>query len=383
MMDYAVDLGTTTIQTSRVAPSLNGTDCAAFLNPQRKYGSDVLSRMKNAASDDRIKKELSELIQGSLRERFAGEEVGKVVLSGNTAMIHLFFGEDVSGMLTAPFTPVILGMQKMSFCGADLIAFPAVSAFVGGDIVSGLYACGIDSDGPLTLFLDLGTNGELVLAGEGQLLAASVAAGPAFEGGNLSVGMAAVSGAIRNVKVRRGFVQIETIGDVEPKGLCGSGIFDLIAELLKDNIINEHGTLRDDLVETGLPIYRNALNQNLILTQDDIRAFQTAKAAVRAGIEVLLHRGGVSAKQITRVVISGSFGAHLKKESIKGTGLLPEELAEKAEMPGNTSLFGAKKLLAHPGDEEQVIHLADSAKLIPLAGEKDFEKSFIRFLDFQ
>ena len=397
-----------------------------FTNPQRKaaLGSDVLSRAKNAASDERVAERMRQLIRNqiadyakSFLERAGIKEDCPIVISGNTTMLHIFSGLPTGGLLRAPFIPgdISLRHETIDFdesmlyeesvwktgephdsgnaqceggvrSGGRLRAtiFPCISAFVGGDIVAGIYALDLTEKKEPTLFIDLGTNGEMALAVNGRLYVTSVAAGPAFEGGNISIGMAAVEGAISHVKIKSGFCRTDwlksedshlqgrkniTAGETEggiraggskgkaktdqsakgaryrptnevscrprgtiftsqrwhptgqdksdtacgnrgektdiigrtekrsmdyPRGICGSGLFDAVAEMYLDGIIDCHGTLSDRYIDEGFPIYIRDAGHRLLLKQDDIRAFQTAKAAVCAGAMTLLRAASAS-----------------------------------------------------------------------------------------
>ncbi len=443
----AVDIGTTTVAMSLVSLSDNSeTATVNFINPQREaaLGSDVLSRMKNAA-DPRIARRMRGLLTDALSDgidRLCGMAklngrsgcqvtdrnaacgsngdsavsgsglkalkdpvIGSLpmVVAGNATMLHIFSGLDTASMLTAPFAPADISLRheimrrddpakedgtapagKEAGSGAEgfpVTVFPCVSAFVGGDIVAGIYALGLLQKEEPVLFLDLGTNGEMALAVGGKLYVTSVAAGPAFEGGNISIGMAAVKGAVTRVFIRSGFSRVETVGGVPAKGICGSGLFDAVAGMYQDGVIDRHGTLSERYIEDGFPVYIRDAAHRLLLKQEDIRAFQTAKAAVAAGAEALLRAGGVPAEKVKEVYIAGSFGEYLDLASAKTVGLLPEGLFDRARSVGNTSLLGAKKLLLHPEDEDVVREIAASAEPLDLAGDAFFKDAFIERME--
>ncbi len=474
----AIDIGTTTVALSLVPLGRDGKPVTVcFINPQREaaLGSDVLSRMKNAAEpriarrmrrmlveaitaetkrllevtraegddgvvtdrEDQVDKVLptghenqdgtvlstdrEDQVDTSLMAGQAGDAFFKrlpFVVAGNATMLHIFSGLDTASMLTAPFVPKdvslrheVLGaaprQQGEVSCTEDeagtiprrqgeafytgegkgaapcpVTVFPCVSAFVGGDVVAGIYALGLHEKRKPVLFLDLGTNGEMALAVDGKIYVTSVAAGPAFEGGNVSIGMAAVSGAISQVRIQSGFCRVKTVGGAPARGICGSGLFDAVAQMYFDGIIDRHGTFSERYMDDGFPVYMRDATHRLYLTQEDVRAFQTAKAAVAAGAEALLRAGGVAVGDVDEVFLAGSFGEYLNPASAKVVGLLPEALFERVRVAGNTSLRGAQRLLLHPEEEDMVKKIADAAIPLDLAGDDFFKEAFIERMDF-
>ncbi len=377
-----------------------------FINPQRAaaLGSDVLSRMRNAANPRtgaRMRSMLLASIRHGAEALFEKTKLDDtthtggvpVVIAGNTTMLHIFSGLDTASMLKAPFIPADMSMRREWLkmentseepgqgTGMPVTLFPCISAFVGGDIVAGIFALDLLEKKAPVLFLDLGTNGEMALFTGEKLYVTSVAAGPAFEGGNISIGMAAVDGAISRVNIRRGFCRVETVGGKPAKGICGSGLFDAVAQMFADGIIDSHGTLSERYIEDGFPVYMRDASHRLILTQDDIRAFQTAKAAVAAGAEALLCTAGVSVEEVAEVCIAGNFGEYLDPASAKTVGLLPREMFDKMRSVGNTSLLGAEKLLAHPEDKEIVEKITEVAIPLDLAGDELFKTRFIERME--
>ena len=384
----AVDIGTTTVALSVVdTGSAIKPPQTVIENPQRLYGSDVLSRMNNAAKQ-KLAAKMRTMIRKAICDAAAAggadwHSLSGVTLSGNTLMTHLFHGLDVSGMLAAPFTPAELSPAVCDWDGVPVISMPAVSAFVGGDIVSGIYALDLIHSKSPVLFADLGTNGELVLFTDGRLVTSSVAAGPAFEGGSLSIGMPALPGAIDALTVKNGFCRVHTIDDVlPPKGLCGSGLIEAVYELLQDGILDRYGSFlsasyRDD----GFPLYAQNAGQKLLLTQADIRAFQVAKAAVRAGMDTLLSVCGLQASDIGCFYLAGSFGTHLDIKKASGTGLIPDAFISNTSLVGNTSLAGAIRLSQRPDDIAEVADIARHAESVSLADSDFFKEAYIRYME--
>lgn len=409
--NLTIDLGTTTLVfqlTERGNQKL--IHAVTSLNSQKKYGADVISRIQ--AATQQKAEELRACIIKDLRAGIAkltGEcdihvqQLEKIVIAGNTTMIHLLMGYDCSGLGKYPFAPVNLDMISEpvdALLGAEIvenrtvkkeeipevIIFPGISAFVGGDILSGLYALDFHKKDEICLLIDLGTNGEIALGNKDRILVASTAAGPAFEGGNISWGTGSVAGAVSSVKINRRNtngtkedadagqiydVTVRTIHDKVPCGICGTGVIEIMSELLKQGIVNETGLLSDKYFDNGFPIVKTADGKQIVFTQKDIRELQLAKAAIRAGVETLLLRYGITEKEISRVYLAGGFGYFLNMEKAAVIGMLSKKLAKKAEAVGNTSLAGANKfLLDNEGDialesikavSEEIVLAKDSA----------------------
>lgn len=313
------DVGTTT-----VAMLLHGADGAVedryvALNPQADYGADVISRIRAAEDEDKAgdmrRKILGTLEQGldRFRKKLAAGESLQLVLAANTTMTYLLMGWDTSELGRAPFRASRLEAVETDIAGVPCFVFPGMSAFVGGDIVAGMYACGMAEQDGITLLIDLGTNGELVLGGSRRRIACATAAGPAFEGG-----------------VNR--------------GVWGADMISRLAALRRAGLLDETGLLAEECFESGVRV------GNVHVTQDAVRTVQLAKGAIAAGIEVLLEKYGIKAEQVDRVVLAGGFGYYLRPKDAAEIGLLPEGLAGRAVAGGNTALSGVlkagRKLLA-------------------------------------
>ena len=392
----AVDIGTTTIELScfippdhdvsedGFQPPENELFHEHFSNPQRRYGADLLSRANNA-----IRFDLSETMREMVRcaifravtsHRINWQELSLIILSGNTLMLHLFWGWNVSGMTTAPFTADKLTLHRELWDSVPVISMPCIGAFVGGDILSGLYALDIHDRTKNTLFVDLGTNGEIILSHSGRLLASSVAAGPAFEGGNISIGTFARPGAIDSVTIRRRFCRIHTIdGLLPPRGICGSGLIEAVYELFQDHIIDAHGSfIADNDRADGFPLFAPGRSEPLSLSQNDIRSLQMGKAAVRAGMETLLSASGIPETAVDTLYLAGSFGEHLDIKKASGIGLIPKTLLPRTKLAGNTSLLGAIRLGCHPTETDTLSAIAKEATLLSLADCDAFKSAYIR-----
>ncbi|HEY5974494.1 MAG TPA: ASKHA domain-containing protein, partial [Geobacteraceae bacterium] len=374
----AVDLGTTTIAASLVEPtSGRRLALAGSLNPQRPFGADVIARLTYATSGEGNLAQLGLLVNGELA-RLVAElcrqadiepgQIGRVAIAGNPTMSHLLLGLPVDSLARPPYRPRQTGGHDTTTgslgweLDVPVYVFPSPGGFVGGDTVAFLYGQGVAShQSPVTnhrLYLDFGTNGEIALTAGGQLLATAAAAGPAFEGGNLACGMAALPGAIDRVWLADERLVWSTVGGAVPTGICGSGVLDTIALLLGEGLMDLTGrlleaaeaatSLADRLQRTpqghAFVLYRDAARQ-VFLSQEDIRQVQLAKAAIRAGIQVLLARAGIGAHQVDEVVITGSFGVTLAAAGLKSVGIITENMVRTSRFVREGALAGVEKAL--------------------------------------
>lgn len=437
----AIDLGTTTLAFSLVnIGSKQILHTVTMLNSQRKYGADVLSRIHASVDGKKdglrkaVQKDLCEGIDKLLKEyrtttvadglsEQQSVDIEQIVISGNTTMTHLLMGYDCSTLGVYPFRPVntelitgtaeeIIG-YSYSIQGREteipVTILPSVSAFIGGDIVSGLYALDFATNKEISLFVDLGTNGEIALGNCDRILTTSVAAGPAFEGGNISCGTGSVVGAICAMEINSNdrnshnndsesekqalTIQIETIHDAPPCGICGTGVIETVAELLKCGLIDETGLLADEYFESGFMLANSDNTAKLecteqptkvqsykpiIFTQQDIRQFQLAKAAVRTGIEILTKEYGITTDEIAKVYIAGGFGYHLNITKAASIGLIPQELTTKATAVGNTSLAGAVKFISDAKASDTIQRIKNASEDIILANDNDFQELYLK-----
>jgi len=387
----AIDLGTTTLAFGLADLATGGIKIKlTAVNPQRVYGADVISRIK-ASNEGKgqvlkslIRQELIHGIRVMMKDgRISLNDVEKIVIAGNTTMIHLLMGYPCEGLGSYPFTPY---RQGFIYAGSDelfdisekipVIILPSISVFVGGDITAGLLACGFDNLEKPCLFIDLGTNGELALGNKERVLVTSVSAGPAFEGGNISCGMGSIPGAIYRVSVSDGKPCYETVGGLPPKGICGTGVIELTALLLKEGIIDKDGLLIDEYFDKGYSI------DGIKFTQQDIRNVQLAKAAVRAGVEVLLRNYGISYDDVDRVYIAGGFGYYLDINKAADIGLIPADLTNKAKAAGNTALSGAVMASTDVKAKARLEHIIAVSEEIRLSDDRDFNELFIKYISF-
>ncbi|HEY6874609.1 MAG TPA: ASKHA domain-containing protein [Geobacteraceae bacterium] len=417
----AFDLGTTTI-----AASLLDLDSGArladagSLNPQREFGSDVVSRLAAACASRDALGRMARLVNGEL-ERLAGEilaaagaspgGLATVAIAGNPAMEHLLLGLPVESLAFPPYRPLFTAGRTVSTAdlgwqtAVDACIFPLPGGFVGGDLVAFLYGAGVaghpsfrPSRVPVTrhrLFLDLGTNGEIALVAGERIYATSAAAGPAFEGGNLACGMAALPGAISGVAFVDDRVGLSVIGGGAPAGVCGSGVIEAIAGLLRAGVMDATGrllapgeipsNLANRVIsrngETAFLLYRDA-QREICLTQQDIRQVQLAKAAIRAGMEVLFEKARIRYDAVQEVILTGSFGARLTPDGLKNVGIFPEKMVEICSFVRDGALAGVERAACTSRGSEAVDALAAALRVIPLSGTPAFEKHFLEQMNF-
>jgi uncharacterized 2Fe-2S/4Fe-4S cluster protein (DUF4445 family) len=388
----AIDLGTTTL-VGQLLDLGSGKTLAVTtaLNPQTAQGGDVMSRVQLALSAEGSGK-LRSSIRGKLGELVA-ELVGtggiepnrlkSVVLVGNTVMHHLFGGIDIHSLSRYPFQPEHLGSVEMKASGlgwslpeaVDIRFLPCLGGFVGSDVLAGIAATGLYRRQAPGGLVDLGTNGEIVIGDRSGLLCASTAAGPAFEGGRISMGMRAATGAIDSVTNEGGRLFCHVLGDAEPRGICGSGLVDAVAAGLGLGAIEPSGRLArgEKKLRLAGPVE---------LTQGDIRELQLSKAAIAAGIEILLGRLGLDLGRIERVYLAGAFGNYVDVGSARSIGLFPFPAA-MVEPAGNTALLGAKLLLLAGEDGERTIgEILGKTRHLSLAADPGFQETFVEQMGF-
>ena len=390
----AVDIGTTTIAMQLVGlESRSILDTYVTVNHQRAYGADIISRI--SASNAGKRKALQQSILGDLRKGIDtllyGKNISaeKMVISGNTTMIHLLMGYSCETLGVYPFTPVnvdviesdypkIFGDEAYTF---SIVILPGASAYVGGDITAGLLTCGFYENEKVSMLIDLGTNGEMAIGCRNKILVTSTAVGPAFEGGNITCGMGSIQGAISSAKLENGKFQVKTIGGKEPIGICGTGVIDIVYELLASGAVDKTGLLEDEYLESGVLIAPKAEN-DVRFYQKDIREFQLAKAAVRAGVETLIAEYGISYGEIDAVYIAGGFGYKLDTVKAAGVGLFPEEFKYKMKAIGNSSLEGSVLYLTDAEVKGKSSVIISKAEEIQLASHPKFHDFYMNYMYF-
>jgi uncharacterized 2Fe-2S/4Fe-4S cluster protein (DUF4445 family) len=405
-----VDIGTTTLVATLVdLKTGKEVVSTSALNPQSLHAHDVLSRIKLASDSAGLAllyglflSETDRMI-GELTDRSGVERshIYEVVYSGNTTMLHLATSTDPSPLGRYPYTPVLRGGDYLPVPqgglhvadGAGLYLPPVISGFVGADIVSGVLATRLHERKGTTLFIDIGTNGEMVIAGGGRLVASSTAAGPAFEGMNITFGMRAGDGAIESFEAKEGGLVVGTIGQAAPKGICGSGLVDIVGELVAHGVIDRNGRIaaggngsipgvfKERLgLKDGKPVF--FLSDSVYLSQGDVRQVQLAKGAIRTGVEYLLRDAGAGPGDVDAVLIAGAFGYHLKEKNLLALGLLPGEFRGKVSFVGNTSKTGGVAFLLNKGYRAEMEGVARAVRTIELADYEDFDRTFVNFLRF-
>ena len=399
----AVDIGTTTIAV-RLHDLTDGRVIgeAADLNPQVAWGHDVLSRVSRSVEGEAgpLREAVTNKVEGLVltltRALSAGHgTLRELVVVGNPAMTRLFLGADVSMLGDGASPGVNHPTRTLDTVAADLSALgmasvlvgPEVSAFIGADAVAGLLATGLAQRSDDALLVDLGTNGEVVLVSGGDIYAASAAAGPAFEGYGLTSGMRAEPGAIEAVWLDGDVLGVRTIGGERPRGLCGSGLVDLLALLLATGALDSSGRLRLEgplaarVVETpGGRVFE--VSSDVLLTQQDIRQAQLAKAAVQVAIEAVLVEAGRSVETVAEVLVAGGFGSHLRPASLAAVGVVPGAWTERVTLAGNAALAGASAMLLSSAARREADDLAKRVHTVDLAGRPDFQMRFIAALAF-
>ncbi len=394
----AIDIGTTTVAISLVGmDSKTVIHTVTTVNRQRAYGADVISRIQSSndgnkeALKESICKDLHDGIEKLLEEKAVDlSKVDKIAIAGNTTMGHLLMGFSCETLGVTPFTPVDISTihtnakELLGFeADIEVILLPGVTTYVGADITAGMMVCDFDKNEKVNVLVDLGTNGEMAIGNKEKILVTSTAAGPAFEGGNISCGMGSVMGAICHVKIDGDTVECETIGDKPMVGLCGTGVIETTYELVKEELIDETGMLDEDYFDDGYVLGRTPEGEVISFTQKDVREIQLAKSAVRAGLETLILRYGVSYDEIDTLYLAGGFGYKMDLAKAIGIGLLPEELQEKTIAIGNSSLAGAVLYLTSEDGVNRADHIATFAEEISLATDKDFNQFYTDHMFFE
>ena len=414
----ACDIGTTTVvcylidkETGQIISTRSGA------NPQRSFGADVLSRIDAAArADDNDKAngglqmmqtQIVSLLNGWISEMLTEcgrTKVSRFSVAGNTVMCHLLMGISPEKLGKAPFlpdeyfgrvfNPLDIGLENCQ----TMIIFPAVSGFVGGDITAGMMETVNCNE--LTLYLDIGTNGEMALGKGDRYVCCATAAGPAFEGAQIELGMPASKGAVDKVWLEGRRIKYSVIGNDRPVGLCGSGLIDALAVLLKAGIIDENGTIlsgqelpilfrsyvfeveAEEAVQSTEPSLAVHIAPGVYITQEDIRKLQLAKGAIAAGIEVLFKEYGCTPCNIDVLTFAGGFGNYIDKASAAAIGLFPQELLDKAKEVGNAAGNGAVSAALSQEAWERALEISGDMRYIELASYPHFNEMYVEHMNF-
>ena len=412
----AVDIGTTTVVAKLV--NMKEGSCLATqaeLNPQSRYGDDVVSRIAYAQSDDKsaeLHKAITDCINKLISQlckqaHIKAEHIYEVCVVGNTTMNHIFLRFPVAQLGQAPYRafsieahnrqPNELGLSINS--AGNIYTVENIAGFVGSDITAAALAADIDSADEMTLIVDIGTNGEIVLGTGDKLYAASCAAGPALEGARIGCGSRASEGAIEAVVINEDEddINLDVIGSQPPHSICGSGLIDAVAVLLELGILDRTGRFVEAeklkasvspaifsriTEQQGQRAFVLAENERVILTQEDIRQVQLAKAAIRTGIKLLQKKIGLKDNDIKQILLAGAFGNYIRRESALRIGLLPNVPAERIHFIGNAACSGAQMILLNSALRAEAKQLACKIEYIEIAHEKDFQDVFADSMAF-
>ncbi|MDR3363945.1 MAG: ASKHA domain-containing protein [Clostridiales Family XIII bacterium] len=415
---FAIDVGTTTVAVKAVDTG-SGRELAvrAFTNPQRVYGADVLSRINNAMDDaSALSGLITDALGAAIKEiacdgAVCPKAVDKVVIAGNTTMSYLLLGLRCRSLGLAPFEPEYALKPSYSYRevfktdGLDcpVYIYPYISAFVGGDIVSGLVNIGRHLEtgqAPSFMLVDMGTNGEIAYRCGDRLITTSTAAGPALEGGNIACGMSGMDGAVHGVRYEAangcgGRFSVKTIGGGPAAGICGSGVIDLMATLLDAGFVSQSGAFTDAALAIAedtepAPVLKQLViaeadapagGARVVFTQKDVREFQLAKGAIRAGIDILIEEMGEAPAMF---YLAGGFGQNISLESAFRVGLIPREMRGRIRFVGNTSLGGCVDACVGGGSDTPLpsLRAAGAAREINLGAHKSFNGKFMETMMF-
>lgn len=419
----AIDIGTTTVVTSLI-DMMTGKELgtASRINAQKEFGLDVLTRISYETEHPEDGKEhLQKVIIDSINEmldevcrkpevpgkgRIEKHDIYEITVAANCTMMHMLLGVSAGSIGRAPYAPVFVKSKNLRAAeigiqageGARLYCLPSVSAYIGADIVAGAYVCELRKQQKKVLFIDIGTNGEIVFSDHGRLLSCSCAAGPALEGMNISSGMRAAAGAIEDVKITEQGVKLQIIGQEEyrqeeAEGVCGSGILAVVKELRRTGLIRKDGAFikpkdiseedyRYPMLELDGRKRKFKMTERLRITQGDVRQVQLAKGAILSGFYALLKKAGRTMEDLDQVMIAGQFGAHLPAESLIGTGILPKEVKEKLIYVGNSSKTGAYLALMSGKAKQEMEELAHHMEYMELGATEGYERLFADCLMF-
>lgn len=382
----ALDIGTTTVA-GFLLDNANGKEIATAsnLNPQVTFGADVVSRIQAALKGEllrltnSIRKCTADIITELCEKaNISPYQIRKICPVGNSAMQQLFLGLSPENLARIPFSPILTNGKTVSakeylpLCeNAMLLIIPDIAGFIGADTVAGVLATAMDEQEDITLHVDIGTNGEMVLGNRHRLIACSTAAGPALEGAAIQCGMRGQTGAIDHLWLENGTVKHSVIGGGEAIGICGSGLIDAIAVFLELGQINSRGKILNE----GHIL---TLTDKVFLTQEDVRQLQTAKGAIAAGVELMVKEMGIGLEDINQVYLAGAFGTYMDPKSACRIGLLPPALSGKITEAGNTAGSGAKRLLLDTGVLERSQTLVRRIEHLELASHPDFRRTFAK-----
>lgn len=409
-----MDVGTSTIVGYLI--DLNSgklMSTSAAVNPQISHGEDIIRRITYCMENQNGLDKLNELVIAALNDiidkacsnaNVKPEEIYELTIVGNTAMHHFFLKLDSKFLGLSPFTPVVkkgvdikareLGLKVKP--GTNVHVLPVIGGFVGADTVGVILSTNLYNEPELTLAIDIGTNGEIVLGNKEHIEVCSCAAGPAFEGGHLKHGMRGTEGAVEKVTIEPDTLDVmyETIGDVPARGVCGSGVVDAVAELFKAGVVLRTGQISDvknpriRKSDNGLEFvlaWSDETEENvgdIVITQKDIREIQLAKAALYAGASILMKRRGILERDIDRVYLAGAFGSYVDKWSAKIIGLYPDIPLDRVKSVGNAAGAGARQVLISSERRRDAEIIAKNAHYLELTVVSEFQNEFLSAMYF-
>ena len=385
----AIDLGTTTLAFHFIRLA-TGTllETSTVLNPQAKYGADVISRINYCITVPEglltLQSELIDVFNLQLshfteKSNISPVDIVKICICGNTTMLHILLGVNPEPLAFVPFTPVfceeriVRASELKLFCNplGEVKVLPSLAAYIGADIVAGIASLAPVPAHKNFLFIDVGTNGEIALITADRIWCCAAAAGPAFEGANIEHGMGALQGAIN---IYYGQNNFQTIGDTPPVGICGSGLIDLVAYLLRSGYVSADGYMEEKFLV--VPSERSGNGTAIYITPKDIREIQLAKSAIVSGINILLRRTSLTVDNIDALYLAGGFGNYIRRESAEAIGLIPTGLSEKVIPVGNTSGTGAILAVRSEKFDRYVSETLDSMEYTELSDDEDFALQF-------
>ena len=421
----AVDIGTTTVVCELVDMRTGKQmDHSSMINAQKHFGLDVLTRITYEIENPEngieklktaIVDSINEMIEDVCRQTGIEKKyIYEICVGANCTMMHMLLGINAKTIGKSPYAPIFTSSKDIPAkdIGINIsergriYCLPSVSSYIGADIVAGAYVCGLKDKKGNVLFIDIGTNGEIVLSKAGKLVSCSCAAGPALEGMNISSGMRASEGAIEDIEIEKdGSINLKIIGDKEPVGICGSGILAAVRELVRSGIIKKDGAFikkdtldgqdfRNSLIQMNgrkreFVVWKKKITENkdditekILITQGDVRQVQLAKGAILSGFIALLNKAGITMEELDKVMIAGQFGAHLPADSLTGTGILPEDVKDKLEYVGNSSKVGAYMALMSSDVKKEMEELAVNMDYMELGAMEGYERLFSDCLIF-
>ncbi|GAA0122434.1 MAG: DUF4445 domain-containing protein [Clostridium argentinense] len=402
ILGIALDIGTTGVSAYLLdLENGNVINKASTLNPQTIFGGDVISRisftMQEKGGLDKLQEviveKINELIKELIGESFNKDDIYNLNIAANTTMLHILAGVNPESIAKAPYKATFLDKidlePKELNIGINpkgiITLLPSISSYVGADIVAGIVAIDINKYQSV-IFIDIGTNGEMVLLKDGKLYSTSTAAGPALEGMNISCGMRAEGGAIEKFELDENYnISYDTIGGSKARGICGSGLLDITSSLIKAKIIESTGRFSKNIPENIKGRFKDKkfyITEDIYISQKDIRQIQLAKGAIASGITMLLKEVDDSIENIEHAIIAGSFGYHLKEESIKTVGIIPSGFKGDIKFVGNSSVEGAKLSLLNEDKLLEMMEIKDKVQVVDLSSKDYFQKYFIDALNF-